>query len=169
MSPRVRVRAFTSADAQAVARVSVLNGQPDTDSGADPSYLAFLAETGTVVVAVSAPDEVIAWGAVTATGWGEMLTDLFVHPGWHGRGVGTCVLGHFWPSGSDKQPRFTFSSRHANALPLYARAGLNPSWPLLYLSGNPNKLTATAAEVVTQTPAGAGAAEKIITLSLIHI
>jgi hypothetical protein len=31
--------------------------------------------------------------------------------------------------------RYTFSSRHPLALPLYAKAGLVPRWPLLYLTG----------------------------------
>ena len=163
MPTAVRVRAFTAADAEAVARISALNGQPDSDSGADPAYLAHVGEAGTVLVAVAEHDEVVAWGASTATGWGDLLTDLFVHPDWHGRGLGTAVLGHLWPPETGEQPRFTFSSWHAHALPLYARAGLVPSWPLLYLSGDPTRLQGTPANVVRQKAASAATTELLIT------
>ena len=64
----------------------------------------------------------------------------------HGQGIGASLLRSLWPARSERadapdQPRrFTFSSRHSAALPLYARAGLAPTWPLLYLTGAPDRL-----------------------------
>jgi hypothetical protein len=49
------VREFAAEDVAAVARISLLNGQPDAHSGADPASVAQLAGTGTVRVAVRAP------------------------------------------------------------------------------------------------------------------
>src|SRR5205807_6418933 len=57
-----------------------------------------------------------------------------------GQGIGAALLARLWPDRADRSPRFTFSSRHANAMPLYAKAGLRPIWPLLYLSGEPRRL-----------------------------
>src|SRR5205823_10754642 len=79
---------------------------------------------------------VAGFGAARRIGRGPlavtMLCDLFVHPGWHGRGLGQAMLAALWDDGPR---RMTFSSLHAHALPLYTRAGLDAWWPLLYLRG----------------------------------
>jgi hypothetical protein len=81
-----------------------------------------------------------------------MLTDLFVHPDRHGRGMGGALLRALWPDHT-APGRFTFSSQHASALPLYARAGLQPSWPLLYLSGPSAPLPSPPMQVERVDPA----------------
>jgi GNAT superfamily N-acetyltransferase len=128
-------RAADVADVPGIGRVSRAAGQLGADSGADDAYLELLLQTATVRV-VEEPQSggIVAWGAIRSSPLGSMLTDLFVHPDHHGRGVGGALLRALWPDHT-APGRFTFSSQHASALPLYARAGLQPSWPLLYLSG----------------------------------
>jgi GNAT superfamily N-acetyltransferase len=128
-------RAADLADVPGIGRVSRAAGQVDADSGADDAYVELLLQTGTVrVVEDPQTGAIAAWGAVRSGPLGSMLTDLFVHPDHHGRGVGGALLRALWPD-ETAPGRFTFSSQHASALPLYVRAGLQPSWPLLYLSG----------------------------------
>jgi GNAT superfamily N-acetyltransferase len=129
-------RAANLADVPGIASVSQAAGQPDADSGADDAYVELLLQTATVrVIEEPQAGAIIAWGAVRSGPLGCMLTDLFVHPDRHGRGVGGALLLALWPDHT-APGRFTFSSQHASALPLYVRAGLQPSWPLLYLSGS---------------------------------
>ena len=128
-------RAADLADIPGIGVVSQAAGQPDADSGADSAYAELLLQTATVrVVEDPLTGTVIAWGATRSGPLGSMLTDLFVHPDHHGRGLGGALLRALWPDRT-APGRFTFSSQHASALPLYARAGLQPSWPLVYLSG----------------------------------
>jgi GNAT superfamily N-acetyltransferase len=128
-------RAVGLADVPGIRRVSQAAGQPDADSGADDAYVELLLQTATVrVVEDPLTGAVVAWGAIRSGPLGSMLTDLFVHPDHHGRGMGGVLLRALWPEHT-APGRFTFSSQHPSALPLYARAGLQPSWPLLYLSG----------------------------------
>ncbi|MGI5240536.1 GNAT family N-acetyltransferase [Dactylosporangium sp. CA-139066] len=124
----------TSEDLASIARISRAVGQLGAGSGADPVYVSHLLRNGTVRVARDGDGNVLGWGA-TATGpLGWMLTDLFVDPHHHGRGMGGALLRDLWPD-QRVGGRFTFSSRHPHALPLYVRAGLRPAWPLLYLTG----------------------------------
>ena len=60
----------------------------------------------------------------------RFLTDLFVVPASHGRGVGRSLLG---PLLEGAVERMTFSSGDQRALGLYIRAGMRPWWPLLYV------------------------------------
>jgi GNAT superfamily N-acetyltransferase len=149
----VRVRAATISDLAAIASISLAAGQPPADSGADPRYATLLLDHGSVRVAVRPDGAVAGWGATWPTPAGEMLSDLFVDPGRHGRGVGGRLLRALWPGGPQTPARLTFSSRHPSALPLYARAGLAPRWPLLYLTGDPRDLPVPPA--VRATPVSA--------------
>ena len=60
------------------------------------------------------------------------LTDLFVDPDALGHGTGKALLAAAFPAGG---ARTTFASGDPRALPLYARAGLRPLAPMLYLKG----------------------------------
>jgi len=136
------IRPASFDDLAGIRRVSLAAGQPLEDSGASPNYVAVLLATGTVEVLIL-ESELVGWGAVKPTASGSLLTDLFVDPSAHGRGVGSALLAHLWHRQS--APRYTFSSQHPHALPVYARAGLAPLWPLLYLSGDPARLDPSAA------------------------
>ncbi len=130
-------------DVPAIRRISLALGQAEEDSGSDAGYVRFLLSSGTVMVAETVSgSSVIAWGAVKQSRGRSMLTDLFVDPDHQARGVGAGLLRRLWPSGPREPARFTFSSRHPAALPLYARAGLVPGWPLLYMSGDRTRLAA---------------------------
>ncbi|MER7283800.1 GNAT family N-acetyltransferase [Dactylosporangium sp. NPDC000244] len=143
-------------DVASIARISRAVGQPEAGSGADPAYVSHLLRNGTVRVARDGGGNVLGWGA-TATGpLGWMLTDLFVDPQHHGRGFGGALLRELWPD-QRAGGRFTFSSRHPYALPLYVRAGLRPVWPLLYLTG-PAPAGGDGPCVATAVEAGAAAA-----------
>ncbi len=149
------VRPAQPADVGAVQRVSASTGQPAVESGADASYVEFVIRTGTALVATDPEGRVVGWGAVRGHVLGSMLSDLFVSPDQQGLGIGGAVLARLWPA-DRSQPRFTFSSRHAAALPVYARAGLHPMWPLLYMSGPaPAGSTVTARLVETAVAADA--------------
>jgi GNAT superfamily N-acetyltransferase len=134
------VRDAAMGDVTAIQDVSRAVGQSGAETGADPSYVALLLATATVKVATDGKSgQVAGWGAVRPTPLGNLLCDLFVHPSRHGRGVGYSILESLW-SDHTAPKRLTFSSQHANALPLYARAGLYPTWPLLYLTGPRSEL-----------------------------
>ncbi|MFI5954463.1 GNAT family N-acetyltransferase [Cryptosporangium sp. NPDC051539] len=119
-------------DLPGIRAISLATDQPETESGAEAAYVELVRETGRAVVAVDGA-EVLGWAGEVPTPSGTLLSDLFVDPAVHARGVGTALLKGLWPHAAGG--RYTFSSKHPAALPLYARAGLVPSWPLLYLSG----------------------------------
>jgi len=94
-----------------------------------------------------------------------LLCDLFVDPARHGRGIGRRLLDEIFDGSAD---RVTFSSQDPSALPLYARYGLAPRWPLLYLTGDPAAVapaaTAGIAWRARRVPASdAAAAEHALT------
>jgi GNAT superfamily N-acetyltransferase len=131
----VEVRGAGEADLPAIAAVARATGQDEEWGGADPAYVRHLLAHGRVVVAARG-GSVVGFGATRQLGGGaaavSMLCDLFVDPRVQGSGCGRAMLSRLWP-GTGR--RMTFSSRHAHALPLYARFGLDAWWPLLYLRG----------------------------------
>jgi GNAT superfamily N-acetyltransferase len=132
---KIKIRAAGAEDIGAIARVAAATGQTEEWSGSDPAYTAHLLRHGTVVVC-EADGRVAGFAAARRIGTGAravtMLCDLFVDPARHGQGIGRAMLAAVWDG---RGPRMTFSSLHANALPLYTSAGLDAWWPLLYLSG----------------------------------
>jgi GNAT superfamily N-acetyltransferase len=138
--PDLIVRDATADDIEPIAEVAVATGQDEEWEGSDPAYVGHLLSRGRVVVA-EAGGFVIGFGATMPVGTGDtavsMLCDLFVQPSAHGAGCGRAMLTALWRS---EPRRMTFSSQHANALPLYTSFGVDAWWPLLYLRGEPAAL-----------------------------
>jgi len=158
---RIEVRAAQAEDLPDIAAVALAAGQDDEWAGADPAYMTHLLTHGRVLVGVSGGGAVVGFGATrrlgTAASPVTMLSDLFVHPRVHGSGCGQALLAGLWGGGGQ---RMTFSSRHANALPLYTRFGLDAWWPLLYLHGPVAALTVPDGWLaVAETPAEVAALE----------
>lgn len=154
------IRAATEDDLTAIAAVTIATGQADDWAGGNPAYVRHLARHGRVVVAED-DGRVAGFGAVEEIGTGDaaitMLCDLFVDPAVHGRGCGRAMLTHLW---AGARRRMTFSSLHANAVPLYTSFGLDAWWPLLYLSGDPARLPASGSYAVERSAVGAVAARE---------
>ena len=156
----IEVREAEEADLPAIAAVARATGQDEEWAGADPAYVRHLLAHGRVVVAARG-GSVIGFGAIRQLGSGaaavSMLCDLFVDPRAQGSGAGRAMLSRLWP-GTGR--RITFSSRHAHALPLYARFGLDAWWPLLYLRGGVAALPPPAGwQAVPAAPAEVAALE----------
>lgn len=142
------MRGAVPADLPRIAAVALATGQDEEWGGADPAYMNHLLAHGSVVVGVIA-GTVVGFGATRQLGSGpgavSMLCDLFVRPEVHGSGCGRAILSRLWPGdGRGAGHRMTFSSQHRNALPLYTSFGLDAWWPLLYLRGQPDAVTAPA-------------------------
>ena len=155
------MREAVGADLPQIAAVALATGQDEEWGGADPAYMTHLLARGRVVVAVAA-GRVAGFGATRPLGSGpgavSMLCDLFVHPEVHGSGCGRAMLAALWPGTGGR--RMTFSSLHAHALPLYTSFGLDAWWPLLYLRGRVDALTAPAGwQAAAASPASVAAAE----------
>lgn len=154
------VRAATEADFGAITAIAKATGQDEDWDRVYPAYLRHLSASGSFLVAERA-GSVAGFGATIAIGAGQaavsMLTDLFVLPSAHGTGAGRALLSQLW---ADAPRRMTFSSLHANALPLYTSFGTDAWWPLLYLTGEVRALAMPAGwSVETASAVQAGALE----------
>jgi GNAT superfamily N-acetyltransferase len=142
--PDMHVRAAEERDLPSIAAITLATNQHDEWAGGNPAYVRHLMAHGRVVVAEVA-GQVTGFGATQRVGTGSdavtVLCDLFVDPAAHGQGVGRAILTELWSNARRKQ---TFSSRHAHALPLYTSFGVDAWWPLLYLQGDPARLTVPA-------------------------
>src|SRR5215831_12895335 len=156
----VALRTATSADAVGIGHVSAAAGQPSTDSGADASYVEHLLSHGTVLVAET-DGRISGWGATVTTPSVCCSPICSSTPAWQGMGIGRRILAGLWPD-VGALGRFTFSSQHTHALPVYVRAGLLPRWPLLYITGQPDRTEPDFA-VSRTSPAGAAAADRQLT------
>ena len=148
---RVDVRPATDDDGAGIAEVrDAIGGQHD-DSGSDAAYRAHLMAHGRLFVAVRG-GRVIGFAGARDVGGHRLLSDLFVDPQVHGGGVGRVLLATVL-DGSEE--RYTFSSSDPRALPIYARAGMRPRWPLLYLRGPAPEVATEALEALAVEPAEA--------------
>jgi len=157
----VRVRPAAESDLDAIGAVTIATGQHDEWGGSNPAYVRHLLSHGRVVVAELA-GKVTAFGAVRQIGTGDdavsMLCDLFVDPAAQGRGCGRAMLTDLWAEAGRKM---TFSSLHANAMPLYTSFGLDAWWPLLYLHGDTARLPVTGEWTVEPASAAAVAGHEL--------
>ncbi len=143
----VTVRAASRADEPAIERILIANDEPIAWPGvAGLPYLDFLIDHNTTAVA-EIDGAILGFAASVRAGGISHLCDLFVDPTWQGRGLGRELLGAVMPA---QGPRTTFASADPRALPLYARSGMRPSWPLLYLQGQAAGLPAPAAASVVR-------------------
>jgi len=164
--PALTVRAARPGDVPVIAAIAIATGQEDDWSGRNPAYVHHLMEHARVLVA-EIGEQVAGFGAVERLGAGAravtMLCDLFVDPDAHGQGVGRALLTELWGTAAR---RMTFSSLHANALPLYASFGLDPWWPLLYLQGDGRALRAETVAAAGSWAAGPAAPGEAAELEL---
>ncbi|NJP95997.1 GNAT family N-acetyltransferase [Nonomuraea sp. FMUSA5-5] len=127
------VRPAAEADMPAVRQVARHFGLPDGwPVGGD--FLDAEREHGTLLVALAAPGEAAGFGGTLLRGDVTRLGDLFVLPGRQSSGVGRVLLARLL---GEAGPRVTFASSDPRAVALYARSGLRPWCPLLYLTGRP--------------------------------
>ena len=139
-SARAHIRAAGIADLQGIIAIAKATGQDEDWDQVYPGYIRHLIDRGNLLVAERA-GALTGFGATIQIGTGSraicMLTDLFVDPAAHGSGTGRAILEELW---NGIHPRMTFSSLHANALPLYTSFGVDAWWPLLYLRGDVRRL-----------------------------
>jgi hypothetical protein len=152
MADRPRVRPAVDDDRPAIAAIADACGLEPNESGRDPHYVSHLMAAGSLVVAVSADDTPIAYGATVPIGTATMLADLFVDPrrreGGAGAAILSAVLAGHW---------MTFSSKDPRAMALYRRHGATPRWPLLYLTVDPASVSQLPGTRVAVTAAGGAA------------
>lgn len=136
------IRLASVDDLDAVVDIAGVVDPPDDGVEVDRDYYAHIIEHGRLPVAEASGIVVGYGGAIPIAGtW--YLTDLFVHPDAHGRGLGRQLLDAVWAAPLADAPRHTSSSLHPSALPLYLRAGMHPLWPLLYAEGPSEALEPT--------------------------
>ncbi|MFL6179448.1 MAG: GNAT family N-acetyltransferase, partial [Actinomycetes bacterium] len=126
-------------DLDAVVDLAGIVDPPSDGVDVDRDYYSSILEHGRLSVA-DASGIVIGYCGAIPVGGTRHLSDLFVHPDAHARGIGGQLLEAVWDAPASEVPRHTFSSVHPSALPLYVRAGMRPLWPLLYIEGPPESL-----------------------------
>ena len=129
----MQIRDATDGDLAGIARVrSAIDRDAHDDSGADPGYCRHLIESGRLLVGVDG-EVIVGFAGAIDIGDARLLADLFIDPVVQGTGVGRSLLTEVLAGADD---RFTFSSSDPRAMPIYARAGMLPRWPLLYMCGD---------------------------------
>lgn len=124
------IRHARRADVTAMIAIAEDGDAPGVDEG----YLHFVAAQGRLLVAceIGGDDRVAGFAGSVPVGGAAMVTDLFVATRHRGRGVGGALLAAV-TDGFER--RMTCSSAHPAAQAAYARAGLEPCWPVLVLRG----------------------------------
>jgi GNAT superfamily N-acetyltransferase len=155
------IRPAGAGDLPQIIAIAKAAGQDEDWTEVFPSYVSHLMARGSLLVAERA-GAVIGYGGTLQISAGSqaisMLTDLFVDPAVHGSGAGRTLLGELW-GGAER--RMTFSSLHANALPLYTSFGVDAWWPLLYLRGDVRRLDMPPGwSVAAAAPENAAALER---------
>ena len=135
LHPAIGIRPATAGDFEAIERIAAANDEATTaPSWPGYLYLEHLLTAGTLCVAVRGGVVVGYAGAMVVGGRrpAAHVTDLFVDPGAQGRGVGSRLLKALMAV-IDVPDWTTSSSADPRALTLYARAGMVPLWPVLYV------------------------------------
>ena len=127
----MEVRRADEGDLADIAQARLSNGPAHDDSGANPDYCRYLIRCGHLVVAEQGGRVVGFGGAIDVAG-ARLLSDLYVHADWHGKGVGGALLGAVLDGAFE---RLTFASNDPATIPMYTRAGMLCRWPLLTLGG----------------------------------
>ena len=126
-----------SDDVLAIGCVAAANDEPIVEPGAAGSpYLEHVCVRGRLLIA-DWGGAVVGFAGAIDVGPATHLTDLFVDPPLHGRGIGRALLDVVMAGAGE---RTTFSSADPRALPIYVRAGMQPWWPALYLRGDASQL-----------------------------
>jgi GNAT superfamily N-acetyltransferase len=133
----VHIRTAGVSDLAAICDIASIVDPPHDGADFDATYYRHLLQHGHVVVA-EASDIVIGYGAAIDVDGSCHVSDLFVHQDARGMGVGRQLLDETMVG--DVAARHTFASLHPAALPLYMRAGMAPTWPLLYVHGDTRRL-----------------------------
>jgi len=134
-----RVRRASEEDDGAIREISAaydnLHSWPSR-----PDFIDHELATGRIYVA-EGTDGVVGFGGSFDRGEVVYLADLFVRPDFVGRGVGAALLEPIFDRGT---VRMTSASSDPRALPLYARFGMVPLMPALYLRGSCEVATTAA-------------------------
>lgn len=112
-------------DLEALVAVAAAAGSPD----ATASHLEHVASAGRLLVADGDEGPVGLAGSLPI-GAATFVSDLFVAPRWHGRGIGGLLVAALLVGDG---PFVTFSSQHPAALRLYGRHGMERRGDVLYL------------------------------------
>jgi GNAT superfamily N-acetyltransferase len=137
----IGVRPACPDDGAAMLAIWAANGDEIPAGGADTltPYRDHLLRTGRVLVACDRDGRVLGFGAVVERADVTHLADLFVLPDHLGHGIGQRLLAALF---GEARQRTTFASADPRALPLYARVGMSPLWPNLYLDVDVSRLPA---------------------------
>jgi GNAT superfamily N-acetyltransferase len=148
------IRPATTSDLTELAAAARASGLSDIEGGADPRYVTHLIEHGRLLVA-QGPDGIAGYAGSIAAGPAVMLTDLFIRPDVRSGGIGAGLLAQLF---SGVGHRMTHSSKDPRAVALYARNGMAPLMPILYLRGNPGAINWPGPWRLVEVTAGTAAA-----------
>lgn len=150
MSEGWAVRPGTEHDLAAAFACAWACDHPESAPPSDPyryRYITHELETGRFVVAEATSGEVVGFAGSTSRGGVTHLGDLFIRPDRQSGGVGAALLDAALEGAG---ARTTMASKDPRALALYARAGLRPFWPYLYLRGDPRRVARQSGIVATE-------------------
>jgi GNAT superfamily N-acetyltransferase len=133
--PGIRIRPASRDDFATIERIAAANDEPTT-APRWPGYLYLDHLLAEATLLVAERDGAVVGYAGAAVVGGRRpaahVTDLFVDPAVHGRGIGKHLLRGLQLE-VDAPAWTTSSSADPRALTLYVRAGMQPLWPVLYV------------------------------------